>query len=337
MKVGPESAGASPGPACYGRGGTQATVTDASAVLGFLDPENFLGGTAEMDKAAAESALDALAGELGVSRDEAAEGVHKVINTQMAEGVRLVSVRRGIDPRQFALLSFGGAAGLHVTEVARQLGVTRAIAPRVASVLSAWGMLATDLRFEASRTHIGDTGALDASAVRSLYEGLAADATQRLQNVFEGDASLRYMADMRYGEQIFEIDVSLDGLDMQADDMLTQIAHRFHDRHEQLYTYALRDQEAVLVNARVAAIGSLPALPNEPLAGMKDAAGPATTRPVYMNGWRDTAIYRWDDLAPGQVVAGPAIIESATTTLLLRDGDKGSVTPHLWIDIAVGA
>ncbi|MCB9927907.1 MAG: hydantoinase/oxoprolinase family protein [Alphaproteobacteria bacterium] len=338
LKVGPESAGADPGPACYGRGGTQATVTDASAVLGFFDPANFLGGTATLDAAAADAALDALAAGLGVTREQAAEGVHRVINTQMAEGVRLVSVRRGIDPRQFALLSFGGAAGLHVTEVARQLGVTRAIAPRVASVLSAWGMLATDLRFEASRTHIGDTGALDADAVRATFDALKEDATQRLSAVFDGPVAHRFAADMRYGEQIFEIDVPLDDLDWQAPDMLAQIAERFHVRHEALYTYALRDQEAVLVNARVAAIGRLPALPQEPLAaGGRHEAPPSAHREVYLGGWHETPIYAWDRLVPGQEIVGPAVLESATTTLVLRAGDRATVTPHLWIDIAVGA
>ena len=224
-----------------------------------------------------------------------------------------------------------------MTEVARQLGVTRAIAPRVASVLSAWGMLATDLRFEASLTHIGDTGALDADAVRATYDGLKADATGRLQAVFDGPVSHRFAADMRYGEQIFEIDVPLDGLDWQASDMLEQIAARFHVRHEALYTYALRDQEPVLVNARVAAVGKLPALPQEPLAktGGK-AEGPASHRPVYMGGWQDTPVYAWDRLMPGQEIAGPAIVESATTTLVLRQGDTATVTPHLWIDISVG-
>ncbi len=337
LKVGPESAGADPGPACYGRGGTQATVTDASAVLGFFDPANFLGGTATLDAAAAEAALDKLAASLGVGREQAAEGVHRVINTQMAEGVRLVSVRRGIDPRQFALLSFGGAAGLHVTEVARQLGVTRAIAPRVASVLSAWGMLATDLRFEASRTHIGDTGALDAQAVRATFDALRDDATRRLQAVFDGPVTHRFATDMRYGEQIFEIDVPLDDLDWHANGMLAQIAERFHVRHEALYTYALRDQEPVLVNARVAAIGQLPALPQEPLAGAdREASGPASHRPVYMDGWHETPVYAWDELAPGQKIDGPAVIESATTTLVLRQGDRAGVTPYLWLDITVG-
>ena len=130
LHVGPESAGALPGPACYGRGGTRATVTDANLVLGYLDPAGFLGGRATLDVTAAEAAMDRLAGELGVSRIQAAEGIHRVVNTNMAEGIRLVSVRRGVDPRRFALLSFGGAAGLHVTDVARQLDLSRVVVPR---------------------------------------------------------------------------------------------------------------------------------------------------------------------------------------------------------------
>src|SRR6185436_13487345 len=142
LQVGPQSAGADPGPACYGRGGTAATVTDANLVMGYLDAGNFLGGRARLHVDAAERAVDGLAGALGADRMAAAEGIHRVVNTRMAEGIRLVSVRRGVDPRRFALLAFGGAAGLHVTDVARQLDLTRVVVPRVAAVLSAWGMLA---------------------------------------------------------------------------------------------------------------------------------------------------------------------------------------------------
>src|SRR5262249_55750294 len=164
LHVGPESAGARPGPACYGAGGTAATVTDANLVLGYLDPGNFLGGRRRLDLSAAETAVDDIAARLAIDRLAAARGIHRVVNTTMAEGVRLVSVRRGVDPRHFALLAFGGASGLHATEIARQLDLSRVIVPRVAAVLSAWGMLATDLRFEVARTHIGDTKALDGGA-----------------------------------------------------------------------------------------------------------------------------------------------------------------------------
>ena len=207
LVVGPESAGADPGPICYGRGGRQPTMTDANLVLGYLDPNNFLGGRRRLDLVAAQAALDELGRELGVDGVAAAEGVHRVVNTQMAEGVRLATVRRGVDPRRFALLAFGGAAGLHATELARQLSLGRVVVPRVASVLSAWGMLATELRLESIRTHIGDTSALDAAAVRTLFDDMAAAGRHRVEAWIKGPIETRRAADMRYGEQVFEIDV----------------------------------------------------------------------------------------------------------------------------------
>jgi N-methylhydantoinase A len=335
LHVGPESAGADPGPACYGKGGTAPTVTDANLVLGFLDPTHFLGGRSRLDRAAAEAALDGLARTLKVDRVAAAEGVHRVVNTNMAEGIRLVSVRRGVDPRRFALLSFGGAAGLHVTDVARQLDLTRVIVPRVAAVLSAWGMLATDLRVEVTRTHIGDAGGLDGAAVKRLFAEMAEEATQRLRASFDGEVRLQHSVDMRYGEQIFEINVPLDDVDWTAADPLPQIVERFHRRHEALYTYAMRDQEAVLVNARIAAIGILPDLPQEPRLPAGKPSPMRAERRIYLGGWRAAPVFDFEGLAPAQDIAGPAIVESAMTTVLLREHDRAKVTPHGWLDIAV--
>ncbi len=335
LHVGPQSAGADPGPACYGRGGVLPTVTDASLVLGFLDAANFLGGRERLDAAAAEAALDKLAGDLGVERMAAAEGVHRVVHTNMAEGIRLVSVRRGVDPRRFALLAFGGAAGIHITDVARQLGIARVVVPRVASVLSAWGMLATDLRFEAARTHIGDAAALDAAGLRAVYEELEGAARTRLAASHSGEVAVQRAADMRYGEQIFEIDVALDGLDWQADDLLDRIAERFHDRHEALFTYALRDDDVVLVNARTAAVGRLPGLPEERRPDPGADAAPRARRPAHMGGWLEAPVFDFPALRPGQTLAGPAIVESDLTTVILRPGDRAVVTPLGWLDIAV--
>ena len=179
-------------------------------MLGYLDPDNFLGGERRLDATAAERAVDAIASALGIDRIAAASGIHRIVNTNMAEGVRLVSVRRGVDPRRFALFAFGGAAGLHATDIARQLGLGRVVVPRVAAVLSAWGMLATDLRFEVSRTHIGDAGALDGAAVRHLFDEMEAEGMRRLRASFAGPARASRSADMRYGEQVFEITVPLD-------------------------------------------------------------------------------------------------------------------------------
>ena len=336
LRVGPESAGALPGPACYGKGGAEVAVTDASVVLGFLDPGNFLGGRETLDVAAAEAALSRLANQLSVEPAEAAEGVHKVINTQMAEGIRLVSVRRGVDPRKFALLSFGGAAGIHITEIARQLEVQRVIIPRTAAVLSAWGMLATDLRYEVSRTHIGDTGSLKAGDVREVFSEMELEGRSRLKEAFDGDVSISRSADMRYGEQIYEVDVSLDDVDFSDDDLMKSISDRFHKRHEELFTYSLPDQDAVLVNGRLAAIGALPDLPQEPKTEARAASGHRTTRKIFLAGWVDAPVFDLEELVPSQKVEGPAIIESSTTTVVLRSDDKAEVTDNLWLNILVG-
>ena len=335
LQVGPQSAGADPGPACYGRGGSAATVTDANLVLGYLDAGNFLGGRARLDSSAAARALDDLAGKLGVDRMAAASGVHAVVNTRMAEGIRLVSVRRGVDPRRFALLAFGGAAGLHATDVARQLDIARVIVPRVAAVLSAWGMLATDLRYEVVRTHIGDVRRVGAPALRRVFAAMEAEGRRRLGPAFAGRVRVERAIDMRYGEQVFEVTVPLDGVDLDAADVMAQVIDRFHQRHEELYTYSLRDREPVLVNARLAVVGELPALPDEPPVPLRAAAAPRLRRRIHLGDWVEAPVYDLDALAPGQVIAGPAVLETATTTVLLRAPDRATVTPLGWLDVTL--
>jgi N-methylhydantoinase A len=343
LHVGPESAGAVPGPACYGAGGDAATVTDANLVLGYLDPVSFLGGRRHLDRKAAEAAVDRIATALGIDRFAAARGIHRVVNTTMAEGVRLVSVRRGVDPRRFVLLAFGGASGLHATDIARQLDLSRVVVPRVAPVLSAWGMLATDLRFEVARTHIGDTKALDGGAVKRLFEEMEAEGMNRLRASpgsgsgagFDGPARTIRSVDMRYGEQVFEIAVPLDGVDWEAADPLPQIGERFHRRHEELYTYALPDQETVLVNARITVAGILSALPQEPHLPAAPPATPRSERWIYLDDWVSAPVYDFDALAPAPTIAGPAIIESAMTTVLLRPGERANVTALGWLDIVI--
>ena len=332
LHVGPESAGAVPGPACYGRGGTAATVTDANLVLGLLDPAGFLGGRARLDPKAGRAAVEAVARRLGLDVMAAAEGVHRVVNTNMAEGIRLVSVRRGADPRRFALLSFGGAAGLHITEVARMLEIGRVVVPRVASVLSAWGMLATDLRYEFVRTHVGEAGQVGAARLRRLFSAMETEGRRRLGKTFAGQIDVRRSVDMRYGEQTFEIQVSLDGVDMDAKDLMARVVERFHERHEEIYTYSAPGQDVVLVNARAAVIGRLPALPAEPERRAVAPAAPRSRR-VYLGRWMEIPVHDMDALAEGQEVKGPAIFESATTTVLIRARERAVVTRQGWLDI----
>jgi N-methylhydantoinase A len=333
LRVGPESAGAQPGPACYGRGGQEATVTDANVVLGHLDPASFLGGRMRLDRAAAEAAIDRLAQQLGIDRMAAAHGVYRLVNSHMAEGIRLVTVRRGIDPSAFALLSFGGAAGAHVVAIARQLGLRRVVVPRLAPVLSAWGMLATALRHELVRTHVGDSEGLTPDTLRGIFAAMESEGRARLAD-FDGRIEIQRRADMRYGEQIFEIDVPLNDVDFDRDDLIAQVTERFHRRHEELFTYALRDREAVLVNARLAVIGHLSVPPAEPELPARAAAQPKRRQAIHDQA--EAAVYDLDTMAPGQEIAGPALIETETTTVLVGAGDRAVITPNGWIDIAVG-
>src|SRR5262249_44282155 len=322
----------------YGKGGTAATVTDANLVLGYLDPGNFLGGRTRLDLGAAQRAVDAIAERLDTQRMIAAEGIHRVINTVMAEGIRVVSVRRGVDPRRFALLAFGGAAGLHVTDVARRLEIRRVVVPRVAAVLSAWGMLATDLRYEAVPADIGDARRVGAPELRRVFASMEDEGRRRLARAFTGPVRIQRAVDMRYGEQIFEVGVPLEGVDLDAPDVMKEIVERFHRRHEELYTYSTPDQEVVLVNARLAVVGELPALPEEPALPARNPAAPRGHRRAYFGaggGWREVPVYDLDAVAPGQVVAGPALFEAATTTALLGAGERAVVTPLGWLDVSV--
>ncbi len=337
LRVGPESAGSVPGPACYGNGGLAATVTDANVVLGYLDAAAFMGGQRPLDRAAAEAAVDQVAASLGLSRLETAAGIYRMINLKMADGIRLMTLRRGVDPRRFALLSFGGAAGLHATEVARELEIKRIIVPTAASVLSAWGMLTSDLRYEVSRTHYGAGARISADEVRALFCQLDQQAAGRLRAWFNGPMTIERSAEMRYGEQIFEIDVDLDGLDWNAASLVDGIEDRFHRRHEDLYTYASRDQEVVFVNARVAAVGEV-SRRGEDLrpAASATACTPRTTRQVFLGAWREVPVYALDALQPGHAFAGPAIVEAETTTVMAGEGDKVMVNGFGWLDIVLG-
>jgi N-methylhydantoinase A len=196
-------------------------------------------------------------------------------------------------------------------------------------------MLATDLRFEVARSHVGDTGALDGAAVKRLYDDMEAAALARLRASFAGPARTSRSADMRYGEQVFEVTVPLDDVDWKAGDPLPQIAERFHRRHEALYTYSLPEQDAVLVNARVTVSGVLEELPQEPALPAAAPHLPQGRRRIYLDDWTEAPVYAFDALAPGQSIAGPAIVESAMTTVLLRPGDAATVTERGWLDIGI--
>ncbi len=333
LSVGPESAGAVPGPACYGQGGTGATVTDANLVLGYLDPANFLGGQRSLDVDAATGVVAKLAADLGIDTEQAAAGIHRVVNSRMADGVRVATVRRGVDPRGFTLLAFGGAAGLHITAVAAELGISRVVVPVAASVLSAWGMLNTDLRIELSR---GQSGSIDTGDLKAAFAAMEAEGRARLE-WFDGMVTAHRSADMRYGEQVFEIPVPLDDVDWDFPGLEMTLADRFHAAHERLYTYALRDQEVVVVNARLSVIGRLPHVDTAVSAISSAHVAPRTHRRVYLDRWTAVPVFDFLALPPDQRIPGPAIIEFDTTTVLIRPHDAARYDPRGWLDVAVGA
>ena len=307
-------------------------------VLGYYDAANFLDGKISFDGAGAGRVIEGIAAELDVDVIDAAAGVIRVINTQMAEGIRLVAVRAGADPRDFTLLSFGGAAGLHVTAIARMLNISRVIIPRSAAVLSAWGMLATDLRYDYVRTAVNDVRSIDTDLVRTLFLEMELEGRERIArsgNLIKRTDLVRSL-DMRYGEQIFEISVPLKDIDLDAGDLIEQVIAAFHARHEELYSYSIPEQEVVLVNLRLSVVGVMNAMPAELPVTAAYELQPKSQRRVYLDEWADVPVYNLDGLGAGMRVSGPAIIESRTTTILLLADDHATVTGTGWLDIEVG-
>ena len=328
LHVGPDSSGADPGPACYRGGGERPTVTDASLALGYLDAANFLGGRAALDAAAARRVLAKdVGGPLNLSEAEAAFGVFKVVCTTIAEGIRLMSVQRGVDPREFTIMGFGGASGLHAAEVARQLQVGRVYIPASAPVLSAYGMLNTDIKYDFSRSYPVSLDRLDQEELRALLDGLTAQGRDKLltQGVAPEAVEISCAADMRYLDQIYEVTVPLPDDTLADADFLARLTGNFHQRYQELYSYSQQDQEVRLVTLRVSAVGRLPRIARMERGGDVKAAQPSGYRRVYLGGWQDAPTYAADELPAGAEIAGPAVLESQFTTIMVWPGDTATV------------
>ena len=338
LHVGPDSAGAEPGPACYGKDGVDPTVTDASLVLGYLDASNFLGGKASLDPAAAERSLaENVATPLNLSNVESAYGVYKVVCTTIAEGIRLMSVQRGVDPREFTIMGFGGASGLHAAEVARQLQVAKVYIPASAPVLSAYGMLNTDIKYDFFRSYPVSLDRLDLNELRSIPDELAAQGRDKLsaQGVADEAVEILYSADMRYLDQIYEVTVPLPDPTLPDSEFIAELTANFHRRYEELYSYNQQDQEVRLVTLRVAAVGKLPRIAQLDRTGDGNAASPVGSRRVYLGEWREAPTYTADSLPAGAEIAGPAILESDFTTILVWPGDYATVDSMGGIELRV--
>ena len=338
LHVGPDSAGAEPGPACYGKGGTRPTVTDASLVLGYLDAGNFLGGKASLNADAADRSLSqGVATPLNLSNVEAAYGVYKVVCTTIAEGIRLMSVQRGVDPREFTIMGFGGASGLHASEVARQLQVEKVYIPASAPVLSAYGMLNTDIKYDFFRSHPVSLDRLDLSELRAILGELGAQGRDKLsaQGMAPEAVEINYSADMRYLDQIYEVTVPVPDPTMPDSEFLDRLTSNFHRRYQELYSYNQQDQEVRLVTLRAAAVGKLPRIAHLNRTVNENAASPVGSRRVYLGEWQQAPTYAADSLPAGTEIAGPAVLESEFTTILVWPGDSATVDSMGGIELRV--
>ncbi|MCW8828299.1 MAG: hydantoinase/oxoprolinase family protein [Gammaproteobacteria bacterium] len=319
LQVGPESAGASPGPACYGKGGTEATVTDANLLLGRLRPDAFLGGGMSLDPAAAEKTVGRIARQLQIGLHEAAEGIVRLANEHMARALRVMSVQRGLDPRQMTLTSFGGAGGLHVCALADALGMRQAMVPVHAGVFSALGMLAASRGRQLSRTHRGLLAEITAGELEVLFDELRDEGEHSLREELpEGELRLNASLDLRYRGQSYTLNVPWQG-------SVEGSASAFHQAHEGRYGHRL-ELPLELVNLRLQLRGPRSELP---LGLIRDGAGDAFSGRAVLHGIDGTVeLLARERLRGGDEIIGPALITEQVSTTFLAPQWRGYVDPH---------
>jgi N-methylhydantoinase A/oxoprolinase/acetone carboxylase beta subunit len=327
FRVGPQSAGARPGPAAYGRGGTEPTVTDAHVVLGRLVPQNFLGGAMSLDVAASERVIDALAARLGLGREAAALGVLTIINANMANAIRSRTVQKGIDPRGHALVAFGGAGPLHGAEVAAELGIREVVVPPHPGITSATGLLTSDLKYDALRTAFQASTALDLTRMAEDFAAMEAEIAARFaaDGIAPEATRTARAADMRYAGQGYELRVAMDAGAVDAA-MIAAALARFHAAHRAEYGHAFPEAVVEIVNLRVIGIGERPkpAKP-APAAGGSLAAATLRTAPVVFSvdgapQALDTPVLARDRLPLDHPIPGPAIVVQTDTTTVVPPG-----------------
>jgi N-methylhydantoinase A len=312
LQVGPISAGADPGPACYGRGGEDPTITDANLVLGRL-PEVLAGGGLKLDKDLSVKAIRRISDELGMDIVEAAWSIVKISNTIMSKALRLVSVESGHDPREFAMYAFGGAGPLHAVEIARDLGVPRVIIPPLPGVFSALGLLVTDYKHSFTRPIVKLAKEVTDSQMDDLYNGMVAEANKVLdaEKVPVNERVMMKFIEAKYWGQGYTLQVPYAG-------SVEKTVEAFHELHEKRYGFSSREEPVEFVVARLDAVGrvSKPQFRVEP--GRSGGVEPIATRSVFFeNGWAQTSVYDIRNLNPGNRIEGPALIEAPDSTILL--------------------
>lgn len=323
LRVGPVSAGADPGPACYGWGGEEPTVTDANVLAGRINPDYFLGGEIPLDMEATLEAMQPIANAFDLNVEEAAMGVIRIADANMINALKLVSVRRGYDPRDFVLVAFGGGGAMHAGALMRELRVKKVIVPTEPAVFSAWGMLTTDLRRDYIRTQITRTDEVDPADLTAIYKEMEQQALDTLarEGVKSQDMAIQRFADMRYLGQEHTVKVGLPGGDI-TDDVMPDVNERFHSLHEQTYTFRL-DTPVELVNYHVTALGQVkqPEIRRVETGGTLDDACKGQRRVNFDElGFREADIYERDRLPVGASFSGPAVVEEpAAVTVVFPD------------------
>ncbi|MHC1591815.1 MAG: hydantoinase/oxoprolinase family protein, partial [Candidatus Helarchaeales archaeon] len=322
IQVGPESAGATPGPACYGRGGTDPTVTDANVALGYINPNYFLGGEMSIDLQKARGAIsEKIAIPLDIQVEDAAMGIIEVVNSNMIRGIKVISVEKGHDPREFSLIAFGGAGPLHAAAMAQELRMSQIIIPPNPGNASAFGFLLADVRHDYVQTFMIDEERIKMEKINLIFTRLEKSALEDLKNegFHDRDIKLLRSIDMRYQGQSTELNVPLD-FKIEKDIDIQKIIEEFHQRHQDYYGYRMDDEKVMFINFRLTAIGVVPSISITPLpmegGNVKDAF--KGDRQIYIkNEWIACPTFERTKLKPGMLIDGPAIIEEYGSTTIV--------------------
>ena len=328
LNVGPVSAGADPGPACYGKGGTEPTITDANLVLGRLNPVSLLGGDMRIYPRLARLAVKRLGDGLGVGVEEAAAGVVRIADSMMSKILRIVSVERGFDPRRFALVAFGGAGPMHACPLAEELQISDIVIPPNPGMFSALGLLTADLFHDYSRACVRRADEADPDTVEGLFAEMEHEGRETLlaEGVEPGGMRFRRQLDLRYLGQSYELTVDV-GAPFDGD-ALPSCTEAFHGRHSEIYGYSAAGEPVEIVNVRMRAIGAIPKPRLAESGARAEVAEPVGRRLVYFEGsdsWLETPVYERGDLGPGSAVEGPSIIEQYDSTTVVYPGWMASV------------
>jgi len=336
LRVGPESAEAYPGPACYGRGGIRPTVTDANVVTGLLNQSALLGGRFPIDAALSRMAVHKeLAVPAGMTPEAAAVGVIELVSRDMADAIREITVRRGHDPRDFTLVVGGGAGGIHAAKLAQELEIRKVVIPRVASAFCAFGAAVADLRHDYTRSCVGRLQDFDLQQLQATFEQLESNGRQALAEEGIAEEHMRFLRslDLRYKDQVYECTIDITDVDLTATpDAVSVLEERFHRRHEDLYDFSQPGYACEVISLGLSAIAPSPRLRSAPPAEATGTSSPeivSVRSALFERGSSpvDTPVFAGESFTPGHTIHGPAIIEETHTTIVIPPGVKASFQP----------